>query len=217
MSPRELEEIFNANVVEDFQKKTLHLLVRVYRESFRDVRSRYPFPECNYLWGHERHAQFSRDWRALAESFGDSRITASYEPNAQNNYYFTQIQCGRIIMTASAINEMTQSIKFATFRNEMGMSSQKTLRFEKEDAPVGDAPIYALLTHSPGRGEAIQIPSLAQIIFPLGNGERHELHIDLLDRFAISLDAEFHGEEQIPDAAHPEIKRPEQQKGIGSA
>lgn len=221
MLSSELERIFDASVPEVFQKSTLHLLCQVYPQSLRDVKAKFQWPETAYMWGHERHCQFNRDWRLLASSMNNPNVSASVHPNAAGNYQYTLIQCGRLLLTVSLVDDNADSVRESLFRNSLIYDSQPSLFEDTEEKLSNDSRIYATLIHAPSRtkeGGLKAKPSMAKFIFPMPRGKRHELHIDLFARFGLTVPTDKYAEEQIPDVAHPEMKRlDDDQKGQASA
>jgi hypothetical protein len=212
--PREIEELFEKHVPEDFQKDTVRLMVDTYRRSREDVRARYQFPEDKYMWGHERRAMFDRDWRTLAGKFGSDGITATIEPNKSENFHFTRINAGRIIITAALVDDRYEMVRRAEYRATYARSCFRSLF--GDDAPSETAPLYAILIHAPRTCEGLAFPKFIDLVFPEPEQKIYAHRIRLLERGFVDVPSGVE-EEAIPDTLHPKLNKGESQKGAESA
>lgn len=199
MSSTELEKVFDSNVDEQFQKDTFLLLKRVYAQSHKEVNARHQWSEAAVLLGHERRAQFDRDWRELAGKFSP-HVLATVESNSVESFYFTRVQSGKVFMTASVASEMGH-IRHADFRDTYARSAQGLL-FEIHEPTQSDE-LFAVLIHKPNKNK--RFPDFAKFVFPLARGGYHALKIDLFERFEI--DRNYTIDEEDIDETMPELKK----------
>lgn len=202
--PSKIEEMFDAAVHEEFQRQSMLLVMKTCVQSRDDVRSRYPYPLDRYLWGHERWTMFDRDWFTLATSFADRGITVSRKANSTNNFSYTEVRAGRVIITASAAENGSQIVKHAQFRDTYARTNQGILFPECE--PKEDAPLYAILVYGTG-SIASPLPTFVDFAFPEPRQETYAHRIRLFDRFFANYDEvrQTVKPEVVPDDLSPEL------------
>lgn len=193
MSPDHLIRLFDDQVPEAFQVALLRMLAKAYRKSSDYVSDRYERPEAEYMLGHERRVQIEMDLRALTLAHEFSEFTAVVKANETGSHKYTEVRCGNVVITVSAVSELTQLPRRANFRKSLAKSSQLQLQFDDEPtpapAPESAEDLYALLVHH--RNSDSETPfelSFAEFIFPLEVGY-HEARVDLMRRYAFQTQA----------------------------
>lgn len=211
-----INDLFDAAVPIEFQENSLRLVLKTCRQSRDDVRARYTFPEDKYLYGHERWAMLNRDWFTLARSFAHRGLEVSHETNRIENFHFTEVRSGPVILTAAAVDNRTQLPRHADFRQTRARSSQLSL-FEEPVAP-SDAPLYAILIYG-GHSIGTPFPKFVDFAFPAREGRFYAHRIPLYERFFSIYEYEKNRVtvEEVPDTLEPELNENIHQRGEQSA
>lgn len=154
--------IFEEDVPEEFLVATIDCLLDSYVEAHTHCKMRYGKSEFRYVMPHLQRANFEGDWRKLARSFKGSkaRVVKNARGDGHTRYVF-----GRVVMTASAVQEPEQIPRDAQFRKTNAGEQQLDLLSPNADLPAKDAALYAMLTHGP-RLPGHPLPSFIRIGFP---------------------------------------------------
>lgn len=184
--------IFDESVPAPFLRDALRCTLVAWREADRKCRDEFDEAERHDLFPIYRRAILERELRGAAARNG---LSASPQRNHKKTSSFSRIASGRVIMTASAVRESREVVRYAEFRRSLARSSQLPLFGEAE--PIDPhAPLYAILLHGPGAVDpdsdgavSTARPGFVDIVFPapiVGSKEGIayiEDRVDLLMRY----------------------------------
>src|SRR5207237_1374675 len=153
---------FEESIPRQFQEDTLRCLFDSWWTAHEECRARFPESEHHDLVGHYRRALFEAQWRDVADDF-KPEMEAVAEPNQIGSYFHTVITCGRIKITASAVDKPERIVRPADFRDTLAEDNQKFFSFMPRHKVPKDGWLYALLLYGPGDHK---YPGFADIVFP---------------------------------------------------
>jgi hypothetical protein len=165
MDGNELIGLFDLYVPEAFLEALAAVLLSSYRRSFRWCGKQFPEEEARDLRPYVRRCMIDARMRQLAQ---EHSIRGTAEWNIAKNVHHTKIVAGRIVMTASAVDDPRRLPRQADFRDGYARDNQPLLPAmqELEPPPDPDAPLYAILCHGPSVDNP-SLPAFADIRFPL--------------------------------------------------
>jgi hypothetical protein len=145
---------------------------------------------------------FEAQWRELAGAYNELKATA--EVNEGRNCFHTEIACGCIVLTESAVKDRWEVVRHADFRQTLA-SNQRLLFRELEPEATDEWKLYAILLH--GQADP-RIPAFADIVFPTRDCKGYAApRIRLFDEFAeVVLAKTSFAEEIIPDEITPVLR-----------
>jgi hypothetical protein len=172
--------IFDAEIPSEFLRDTLRCLKNCYREAHKYCRLRYPWQVAHDHLAYRRRTEFEKEWPMVASKY--SEMSSGFFPNAAKNCFHTRIDCNRIVMTCSFVDQKLKTVRRAIFRDTYARSIYNYLFEEmKPPSPSAEASLYAILMHdAAGKGQSDLC--VAKIIFPDPAGEI-VASINLVDRF----------------------------------
>lgn len=197
-SPLEPVCQFDQEVPRAFQLEVARCVMDAWRVADSMVRESFEEPERHDLFPHARRATLEKSLRGLALRLG---LAATSDLNSRKSSYFTWIRAGRVILTASAVQDPSEIVRYAEFRKTFARSNQLFL-FDSPDPPSPDCALYALVLHGPGAVEmdekgrtriSTSTPGFVDVVFPApvaGKANGFEYvggRIKLLDRFQNDL------------------------------
>lgn len=165
----------DSSLTQDFLRGALRGLARANREANRYC-AQFEKPERVDLFGHLERALFERN---LKKAANDSGLVSKSRKNAASTSHYVQVECGTLIITASAVELPGDLPRNANFRNSLAKAGQTSLLRLMGEAPeIGDGIdcIYAILTHCTSRDGALID---ARIVVPNETGKR-KLYTKLL-------------------------------------
>lgn len=187
LSEKEIEQLFFHSVPETVQRALIQCIFGAYNTAFEDC-SKFQEEEARDIRPFFRWVQIRSDLRGLPARFPG--VLGSAER------YHTRVTCGKIILTASAVEDPSELPRRATYREEYA-SSQLDL-FGNDGVSDGEY-LYAILTHSPDPHNHRQ-PYFTHIGFPDRQYHGYIHRINLFERHAQLVTSL-----QIPLTESPEI------------
>jgi hypothetical protein len=198
-------ELFEQCVPLPFIQDSVRLLFETYRQAYEECRPR-PWQVAHDLRGHVRRALIEERWPLVAERHQADGIRVAYHPNRKRTSFFTQVTCGRIVLTQSFVEKPETIVRRAEFRNTRARSNQLEL-FSDNPPPLPDAPLSTLLIHGEARGG--RHPYFADIVFPAPDCKSYLARIELFQLCHALVESPVGppvAEEVIPDMATPELR-----------
>jgi hypothetical protein len=176
----ELVNLFFNDMPEDVLLDTARCAIGAYQEAYKYTRDNFPGEEAHDLYPILRRSMFERNWRSRL--IRNKALTVSVEVNAAGNCYHTLVGCGRVIMTASAVERPSEMPRDAVYRKTLATPSQIELFDEPEEVDE-DAPLYAMLLHGPLGAGLLQSPMFLHVGFPTADCENYVTRVNLAERF----------------------------------
>lgn len=228
-SPYDPVSLFGQEVPDLFLRDVTRVVALAYRAADEKVRDEFEEPERRDLFPHHRRAIIERELRGVAARHG---LVGTPQKNKKKTSSFSRVTCGRVIMTASAVRESTEIVRYAEFRLGFARSSQRTL-FGEAEPVVPNAPLYAIILHGPGaidrdeEGNAIPStskPGFVDVVFPApvaGTKDKIEYvggRINLLQRFpeVLAGPSTVVTTEQVEFAVEPTLRQRVVRKEAGA-
>ena len=203
LSPFDPSVVFSKHLPVAFLEASVSCLVDSYSTSWAECDAAHQKPEAHDLWPYARRAKFEGEWRSLAKGF--ESISASVELNYSKNWHHTRIQGGPVILTASAVRDEAEIVRYAVFRETLARSNQAYLFDDIMPPPLPDAPLYAILIHAPSL-ETPSRPRFAHVVFPSPDAKGYVGRIRLELQFPkYFAPTENDIEEKVADIAIPEL------------
>ena len=137
LSGKEIEQLFFHSVPEVVQCALIQCIFGAYNTAFEDC-SKFQEEEARDIRPFFRWVQIRSDLRGLPARFPD--VLASAER------YHTRVTCGKVILTASAVEEPWELPRRATYREEYASNQ---LDLFSENVVTDGEYLYAILGHSP--------------------------------------------------------------------
>jgi hypothetical protein len=189
-----------ANVTRDFLCDILRCIGHAWQIADQRTREEFEEPERHDLFPHQRRAIVEQQLRGVAKRHG---FNGSPQKNIRKTSNFSRITCNRVVITASAVQQPSDIVRYAEFRLGFARSNQACL-FGDHEPILPNAPLYALVLHGPGAmdigedgkpTETTARPGFVDIVFPApvaGSKNRIEYvgdRINLLAEFPDALTA----------------------------
>jgi hypothetical protein len=130
-------------------------------------------------------------------------LTAECRPNAAETQNHTEIICGNIVMTASAVRNRSEVVRHADFRLQLARDQRL---WWQEAEPSPEAKLFSMLLY--GMADA-RTPAFADIAFLAQNGKSYVGGRICLfeERFAELVAAKrSFTEEIVPDEVEPRLR-----------
>lgn len=204
MSSDELRNQFMKSVPRDFLEKSLRGLFAIYPMALQDLNKRFPPAEAHDLLPHYRRAMFESEWRKIAKSSPELR--ASFETNKTKNAWHTRIRCGKVILTASAVESPGEIVRYADFRKTLA-ENQTDLFRDQNNQPDKEGHYYAILLHGPLDND-LSKPGFAEFGIPDMEFQQYLERINLFSEFPLVLETlqATASEEVVADDIWPELR-----------
>jgi hypothetical protein len=205
VEPEPIIDLFEHEVPLPFINDTVRLLFEAYPRAFEVCRS-MPREVAQDYRGHLRRALIEERWPLVAQRHRSSGVWASYQSNQRRTSYFTQVVCGRVVLTQSCVDTPETIVRRAEFRNTLARSNQRDL-FGDDPPPLPSDPLYALLIH--GENQRRRQPYFAHVVFPAPDCRSYLARIDLFALCHALVDPLLEPtvqEEIIPDEATPRLR-----------
>jgi hypothetical protein len=141
--------VIDADMPSELLENGVRIVFQCYQLAAIDC-AKFPQWEKRYLQPHARRAHIEWQMRELAGQYGDRKVVASVEPNCRESADHTEIVCGRVVLTFSAVDNRDRIIRQAEFRHTLARSSQRILYLGEEYQaamdilPASDALLYAI-------------------------------------------------------------------------
>src|SRR5688572_10464160 len=100
MSPQLAVQLLNDTVPLPFLKDTIRLLFNASQTAYGECRS-LAYEVAHDHRGDRRRALFEGQWPGVARQYRDDGVWAEYRSNRPGTAYYTEVCCGKIILTAS--------------------------------------------------------------------------------------------------------------------
>ena len=171
LSVAEIEELFFKSVPNEVQRALIQCVFGAYRTAFEDC-SKFQDEEARDIRPFFRWVQIRSDLRGLPARF--TGLSANPER------YHTLVTCGKITLTASAVQDPSEMPRRATYREEYASNQ---LDLFAEDAISDGEYLYAILAHGPDPTDHRQ-PQFINIGFPDRHYQGYLHRIDLFERHA---------------------------------
>jgi hypothetical protein len=199
--------LFEDTVPLPFLQDTLRMLFAAYRVASDECRE-LPWEVTHDFRGHVRRKEIEKNWPGVATKYQSDGVYVSYQLNRRKTAYFTQVSCGRVILTESYVATPETIVRRADFRKTFARSNQPTL-FGDDHPPLPADPLYALLIH--GEDNKARHPYFADIVFPDPTVSTYLARIGLFSVFHSLIGTLIAPtqEEVIPDAAMPQLRAEE--------
>lgn len=147
MTREELLAIFAEDVPPGFLRDMVAMLHRVYPESYHEQYSRRSPYEARDTLGINRRADIEGYIREIAARYPG--VTTYVRTNRKLSQYYTEIQCGRVVMTQSRLAYQWNVVRPAGFRSELNICGQLPLEGFEDERYHEPGTIYAVLAHGP--------------------------------------------------------------------
>ena len=191
--------IFRESVPSGFLENTVRVLCDCYVQAYQEC-GKFPKWERHDIRSHHRRALFEWQWRDLAQEYHE--LSAGPVANARKTAFHTEINCGKIILVESFVDNPFTIVCPALFRETLTMMYQPL--FNEQEEPVEES-LFAILLH--GAADA-RTPAFAHVVFPRRDGEGyHENRVDLFAWFSeiVASKTSFQ-EELVADEIEPELR-----------
>lgn len=227
-SPHDPVPLFHANAPDGFLRDVLQCVVKGWNDADQKTRDEFDEPERHDLFPHHRRAIIERELRGVAKRHG---LTGSPQKNRRKTSSFTQLVSGRVILTASAVREPDEIVRYADFRLTFARNSQLCL-FGEPEPVLPNAPLYALVLHGPGAVETDEEgnsfissakPGFVKVVFPAPvAGSKAKIEyvgsgVDLLARFPDVVAGDTVVKPEIVhDVIEAKLRKPKGRKEAGA-
>lgn len=199
---------FDNNVPKEVQKEVLRTVFRGYFDADEELdNANYDFPEYTYLRPNIRLARINYYLRQLGVKLTGCQATV--EANVTNNYTFTLLRVGNVILTVSKVEGQYVLPRTARFRN-LYAGQQSKFDIENNNLVISDfiippdAMLYGIILHSPV--EDGKLPAFVNVGFPNRDCTDFVGSIKLMKRYPEILEEMTAEQEQIPDKVSTKIK-----------
>jgi hypothetical protein len=186
MTNDELEQVFSAQMPEEFQRRILGSVFSSYQISKEQCRIQFapteavnvePFYRRGVLEGH------LRDAAGLS-----AQLTARIARAEGSNWNHTEIHGGQVVLTASAVSRAGALVRKSDYRIDLAQTNTPTL-FSTVDMSE-PLPLYAILIHSRSdwdtpeeRAKFSHLPGSAYIAFPDESLEGYMHKFSLFEKY----------------------------------
>ena len=176
LSAAEIDSLFFESVPDEIQRALTQCVFGAYRTVFADC-SKFQEEEAKDIRPFFRWVQIRSDLRGLPARF--EGVSATPER------YHTRVTCGKIIITASAVQDPSDMPRRATYRAEY---ANNQLDLFAEHAVSDGEYLYAILAHGPDPTDHRQ-PQFIHIGFPDRRYQGYLHRIDLFERHAALVES----------------------------
>ena len=195
MTGRELESSTFKHVPEAFFGRLLRAVFAAHRISLDECRGAFSESELRNVLPYYRRGKLEAYMRDAADMVPG---IVSNVVLGEGNWNHTELRCGPVVLTASAVPAPCALVERAEFRQTLARDNAQRLWLEPGDIPPDDAPLYVLLLHSrsrwPTRDEWLEfrhLPGSAYIAFPSPYLDSYVHEVNLFERFPQIVEAEL--------------------------
>lgn len=163
--PQRLAKIFFDSVPEQVCQALPRCLSAGYADAWRQVKDNLDPRIWQQAWGYNRWLTIDSQLLAFAMRFREVGVVAKFKHNTVATHMkHTELQIGRVVLTAAAVMMRNDYPKEATYRTTLAESNQPLLFPNRK--PRADHPLYVILRHVPNT--STRQPLHADITFPDG-------------------------------------------------
>jgi hypothetical protein len=199
--------MFLEDVPLDFLADSVAMLQYLYPEAYRTTYDRFGFPEAHDALGVDRRAMVEGAIRELAGRY--PQIQARVLKNHRKTQNYTELRCGRVVITISCLHYPQSRLRPAEFRAQRTLSMQRSISQIQPDLVSETVTVFAVLAHGPKSDTPPHLDwqnlGFAFAGFPTEDCLHWQAQIELMNSFRRSTEAD--GVEVIEDRTMPIIRR----------